>query len=125
MMKNRIEMKFTMPFVLKNPLNGSVGHWSKRAKQRSEDRLRCGQYILAAIGKNNTVVGKRRVIITLYRPPHHALDRVGAYASIKTLEDSLVSLGHLRNDNDEWCDTQVLQVDAKQRQTEVEICDLE
>lgn len=116
-------MKFTLPFVLKNPQNGSVGHWAVRSKKRAADRLRCGQYILCAIGKQTEPVGRRRVVITLYRPPQHAMDKEGAYSSVKPIPDSLVGLGHLRDDSEKWCDLQVVQVDDKRRKTEVEIED--
>ena len=116
-------MRFTLPFVLKNPLNGSVGHWSKRSKQRATDRLRCGMYILAAIGKETSGVGRRRVVIMLCRNPAHALDRDGAYASVKPLVDALKDLDHLHNDTEEWLDLHVVQADSTVRQTEVEISD--
>lgn len=119
-------MRFTLPFVLKNPENGPVGsHWSVRSRKRAADKARCAGYVLSQLGKGTGNVGRRRVVITLHRPPEHALDRGGAYSSVKVIPDVLVGFGHLRDDSDEWCDLQVVQVDSKERKTVVEISEID
>jgi hypothetical protein len=110
-------MKFSMPFVCKSPINSGGMHWSTRAKLKDQ----CGGYVFAGIGKELNPVGKRRIIITIFRPSHHAMDRDNAYASVKPLVDAIKRLGHLRDDSEEWLDLQVVQMDAKSRRTEVEI----
>jgi tetrahydromethanopterin S-methyltransferase subunit B len=64
------------------------------------------------------------MVITLYRPPHQAMDRDNAYASVQPVVNSVKKLGHLVDDSEQWLDLQVVQVDFKGRKTEVEIEDL-
>ena len=92
-------------------------HWSLPGQIQK----RCAQYVFSCIGKSTEQVGKRRMIISLYRNPAHALDTDGAYSSVKPLVDSIKKLGHLRDDSDQWLDLQVVQIDSKTRHTEVEI----
>ena len=110
-------MKFTLPFVCRNLMNVRH-HWSVPGRIQQ----RCAGYVLAAIGKDAGNVGRRRVVITLHRNPAHALDRDGAYSSVKPLLDAIKNLGHLTDDSEKWCD---FQVDDKRRKTTVEIeeCD--
>jgi hypothetical protein len=61
------------------------------------------------------------MIVTLFRPAHHAVDRDNAYASVQPVVNAVKKLGHLHNDSEEWLDLQVVQADAKERRTEVEI----
>ena len=113
-------IRVKLPFVCRNLMNVRH-HWSEPGRIQK----RCSGYVFAQIGKESAEVGKRRMVITLHRNPAHALDRDGAYASVKPLVDAIKKLRHLKDDSEEWLDLSVVQADSKQRSTLVEIFEIE
>ena len=110
-------MKIDLPFVCRSPINHGGMHWTKRRKLQ----FLSAQYVFVAIGKGDGSMGRRRMVITLHRPPRHAMDRDNAYASVQPIVNSVKKLGHLRDDSEEWLDLVVQQADDKKRWTEIEI----
>ena len=111
------KVKAELPFVCKSPINSGGLHWTKRRKLQE----RAAEYLFAAWGKSEPPSERRTMTITLHRPPHHAMDRDNAYASVQPVVNAVKKLGHLRDDSEEWLDLIVRQADDKKRWTEVEI----
>jgi len=93
-----------IPCTLVNPLNGSHGHWSQRARSAKTQREKAQMYILAALNgapRPNPHTLKR---ITFTAYTYNAFDGDGLQASLKNIRDALkdmqivdddrASLGH-------------------------------
>lgn len=97
-------------------------HWTKRDKER----VLWEWEIFAAINgrksryKHNDK--KRYVKITSLRP--QLLDRGDLWGGAKGLVDALVNLGMLKDDSDEWCDLEIVQVKQSPKGTIIDIKDL-
>jgi len=92
-----------IPCTLVNPLNGSHGHWSKRARSARTQREKAQMYLLQALGTERPNPHTlKRITFTAYT--YNAFDGDGLQASLKNIRDALkdmrivdddrASLGH-------------------------------
>jgi hypothetical protein len=80
----------TLPIRLHNPLNGSHGHWSKKAKERQEHRWFSALTVrsrLSVLGRPLAVGGQ--FVITLTRISPKPFDDDGLAAACKGIRDGI------------------------------------
>jgi hypothetical protein len=80
----------TLPLRLKNPLNGSWGHWAPKARERREQRTTVGLVCSAPLAEYRTGLAKAyigRVVVTIERVAPRQLDDDNLRAACKAVRD--------------------------------------
>lgn len=80
-------MKFTIPLRIRNPLNGSQGHWAVKAKRRKKERA--DMYVLCGACWTNGEWPKLPVTVLLTRIAPRKFDTDGLAAAFKSVRDGI------------------------------------